>query len=157
VAAEVPEADPKKEAARLAKLGRDSFAAGDYGRAAEHFDRAATADPGDATLSFLRAQAKFAAGQFAEAVASIRRGLALDPKWPGRAFDPKELYGDKPEKFALHLLALKKALAENPNQATLEFLLGYELWFAGDKPGAEKLFRAAAKRLPAPGPIALFR
>jgi hypothetical protein len=157
VPAEVREADPRKEAARLAKLGRDSFAAGDYGRAAEHFDRASTADPGDAALAFFHAQAKFAAGQFAEAVASIRRGLALDPKWPGTAFDPKELYGGKPEKFVLHLLALKKALAENPNEATLEFLLGYELWFGGDKPEAEKLFRAAEKRLPAPGPIRLFK
>lgn len=157
VAAEVAEADPKREAGRLVKLGRESFAAGDYGRAAEHFGRAAAADPGEARAYFLHAQAQFAAGQFAEAVAGIRRGLARDPKWPGSGFDPKELYGDKPERFVLHLLALKKALAENPDEATLEFLLGYELWFGGDRAEARRLFGAAAKRLPASGPIALFK
>jgi hypothetical protein len=156
-AAEVPEADPKKEAARLVKLGRDSFAAGDYGRAAEHFGRAAGADPADATAHFLRAQAKFAAGKFAAAVADIRAGLALHPKWPGSAFAPAALYGEHPEKFVLHLLALKKAAGEDPGEATLEFLLGYELWFGGDKPEARKHFAAAEKLLPAPGPIALFK
>src|SRR5262245_57037960 len=45
VKAEVVETDPKKEAARLIKLGKASFAAGDYGRAAQHFERASTADP----------------------------------------------------------------------------------------------------------------
>jgi hypothetical protein len=157
VKAEVPEADPKDESARLVKLGRASFAAGDYGRAAENFARAANADPADARTYFLHAQAKFAAGQYAAAVARIRQGLALDPKWPASKFDPLELYGDKPERFVLHLLALKKTLAENPAAATLEFLLGYELWFGGAKPEADKLFRAAEKRLPAPGPIALFK
>ena len=39
----------------------------------------------------------------------------------------------------------------------LEFLLGYQLWFSGDKMEADKLFRAAEKRLAAPGPIELFK
>ncbi len=134
-----------------------SFAAGDYGRAAENFARAMAADPADARTYFLQAQAKFAAGQYAEAVARIRDGLARDPKWPAAKFDPTELYGDHPERFFLHLFALKKANAETPNQATLEFLLGYQLWFSGDKAEADKLFRAAEKRLAAPGPIALFK
>jgi tetratricopeptide (TPR) repeat protein len=157
VRAEVPEADPKKEAARLVRLARASFVAGDYGRAAEHFERAIAADPADAAVYFWLAQAKFAAGQYAEAVARIRDGLARDPKWPASPFDPTELYGDRPERFVVHLLALKKAVADNPNEATLEFLLGYELWFSSEKAEAEKLFRAAEKRLAAPGPIALFK
>src|SRR5579883_565795 len=157
VTAEVAEVDPKKEVARLIKLGRTSFAAGDYGRAAENFERAITADPDEAKTYFLLGQAKFAAGQYAEAVARIRAGLARDIKWPNTAFDPTELYGERPERFVLHLLALKKALNENPNEATLEFLVGYQLWFSGDKIEADKFFRAAEKRLAAPGPIALFK
>jgi hypothetical protein len=157
VRAEMPEAEPKKEAERLVKLGRAAFASGEYGRAAEHFERASAADRADAMLYFLQAQAKFAAGKYAEAVTSIRDGLARDPKWPTSAFDPVALYGDRPERFVVHLLALRKADAANPNQATLEFLLGYELWFSGEKVEAEKLFRAAEKRLAAPGPIALFK
>lgn len=157
VVAEVPDADPKKEAARLAKLARASFAAGDYGRAAEHFDRAIAADPDDARAYFLHAQARFAAGQYAEAVARIREGLAHDPTWPKAAFDPAELYAGRADLYADHLAALKKAVADNPGQAALEFLLGYQLWFGGDKAEAGKLFRAAEKRLAAPGPIALFK
>lgn len=157
VKAEVPDADPKKEAATQAKLGRAAFATGDYGRAAEHFERATAADPADALAYFHHAQAKFAAGQYAQAVARVRDGLARDLKWPDSKFDPTALYGDKPERFVLHLIALKKAHADNPNEATLEFLLGYQLWFSGDKAQADKLFRAAEKRLAAPGPIALFK
>jgi hypothetical protein len=157
VNAERVEADPKKEAARLVKLGLASFAAADYGRAAEHFARASAADPDDARTYFLHAQAKFAAGQYAEAVARIREGLDRDPKWPAAAFDPAGPYGGRPDRFAAHLAELKKAVADNPGRATLEFLLGYQLWFAGEKAEAEKLFRAAEKRLAAPGPIALFK
>ena len=154
---EVVEADPKKEAARLVGLGRAAFAAGDYGRAAEHFERAGTADPADAPAHFLHAQAKFAAGKYADAGACLRDGLARDPAWPTAAFDPTGLYGDRPERFVLHLIALKKAVADNPGQPALEFVLGYELWFSGDKAEADKLFRAAEKRLPAPGVIGLFK
>ncbi len=157
VAAEYPEADPKKEAARLVKLARTAFALGDYGRAAEHFERAITADPADARAYFLQAQARFATGQFAEAVARIRDGLARDAKWPTAAFDPAEMYDGRADRFTTHLAALKKAVADNPGQAALEFLLGYELWFSGEKAEAEKLFRAAEKRLAAPGPISLFK
>ena len=154
---EAVEADPKKEAARLVKLGRAAFAAGDYGRAAEHFERAGTLDPADAPACFLLAQAKFAAGKYAEAAASLRDGLARDPAWPKSAFDPVEPYGDRPERFVLHLISLKKAVADNPGQPALEFVLGYELWFSGDKAEADKLFRAAEKRLPAPGVLGLFK
>ncbi len=157
VVAEVPEADPKKEAARQMKLALASFATGDYGRAAEHFERATTADPTDARTYFLHAQARFAAGQYAEAVARVREGLARDAKWPAAAFDPAEPYDGRADRYAAHLDALKKAVADNPDQAALEFLLGYQLWFGGEKAGAEKLFRAAEKRLAAPGPIALFK
>jgi Flp pilus assembly protein TadD len=157
VKAEMPEAEPEREAARLVKLARAAFAAGEYGRAAEHFARAAAADPTDATVYFWNAQARFASGNYAEAVSLIREGLVRDPKWPEKPFDPAVLYGDRPERFVVHLLALKKAAADHPNVPTLEFLLGYELWFSGEKAEAEKLFRTAEKRLAAPGPIALFK
>ena len=154
---EVVEADPKREAARLVTLGRAAFAAGDYGRAAEHFERAGAADPADAPACFLQAQAKFAAGKYADAAASLRDGLVRDPAWPKSAFAPAVLHGDRPERFVLHLIALKKAVADNPGQPALEFVLGYQLWFSGDKAEADRLFRAAEKRLPAPGVIALFK
>lgn len=152
-----PDPDPKKEAARQVALARAAFAAGDYGRAADHFERASTSDPADARLPFLRAQALFASGQYADAVARIRDGLGRDPKWPASGFDPAEVYGGHPDRYAAHLDALKKAVTDNTGQPVLEFLLGYQLWFGGARVEAEKLFRAAEKRLTAPGPIGLFK
>lgn len=152
-----PDPDPLKESARLTKLGREAFAAGEYGQAAEQFDRAAAADPKATTPLFLKAQALFAAGQYADAVAAIRAGLDLDPTWPAGTFDPKEPYGLNPAAFAEHLAGLRRIVAANPGEPTLEFLLGYQLWFIGEKAEAKKWFDAAAKRLAVPGPIALFK
>jgi Flp pilus assembly protein TadD len=149
--------NPVKEAARLVKLGREAFAAGDYGQAAEHFDRATRANPKTAEPHFLKAQAAFAFGGYAEAVTAIRAGLLLDPTWPGGAFDPKEPYGENVRAFIGHLADLRKAVAANPGQPTLEFLLGYQLWFIGEQAEAKRWFGAAEKRLGAPGPIALFK
>lgn len=157
VRVEAVEADPLREAARQVKLGRAAFAEGDYGRAAEHFERATAADPADAVTYFLHGQAKFAAGQYREATARIRDGLARDPKWPQSPFRADELYAGKADPFAGHLRELRKAVADNPGMVTLEFLLGYQLWFSGERAEADKLFRAAEKRLPDPGPLALFK
>jgi hypothetical protein len=151
------EADPEKESARLMKLGRDAFAAGEYGKAGEHFERAAEANPKAAEPLFLKAQASFAAGAYADAVAFIRAGLALDPTWPASTFDPKEPYGANAGNFAIHLADLRKAVAANPGEPVLQFLLGYELWFIGERVEAKKWFTAAEKGLDAPGPIALFK
>ena len=40
--------------------------------------------------------------------------------------------------------------------SALAFLLGYELWFVGERAEAKRWFGVAEKRL-APGPIALFK
>jgi hypothetical protein len=152
-----PDPDPLREAARLLRLGREAFAAGEYGRAAEQFGRAAGLDPKAAVPLFLKGQAAFAAGGYGDAVAAIRAGLELDPGWPAGVFDPKEPYGAGAAAFAAHLADLRKAAAANPGEPALEFLLGYQLWFVGEQAEARKWFAAAAKRLPAPGPIALFK
>ncbi len=157
VKAEPIDADPKKEAVRLLALGRDTFADGDFGRAAEHFARASVSDDKSAEAHFLRAQALVAAGKYADAVAALRAGLALDAKWPASAFDPVALYGPHRDRFDAHLAALKRAHADNPGVPVLEFLLGYHLWFTGAKPEADKLFRAAETRLADPAPLALFK
>lgn len=154
---EKPDPDPVKESARLVKLGREAFAVGEYGKAAEQFDRATTADPKAAPPHFLKAQAAFAAGSYTDAVTAIRAGLALDPAWPAGTFDPKEPYGANPAAFANHLAELRRAVVANPAEPTLEFLLGYQLWFIGEKVEARKWFDAAEKHLGAPGPIALFK
>jgi hypothetical protein len=152
-----PDPDPVKELARLVKLGKDAFSAGEFGAASEQFDRAIASAPKEALPVFLKAQAAFAAGRYSDAATAIRAGLELDRNWPASPFDPKELYGPNPGLFNDHLAALRGAVAANPREPTLEFLLGYELWFVGEKVEARKWFDLAEKRLPAPGPIALFK
>jgi len=41
-------------------------------------------------------------------------------------------------------LSVEKTAAANPGEPTLEFLLGYQLWFVGEKVEARKWFDAAA-------------
>jgi tetratricopeptide (TPR) repeat protein len=157
VEAEARLAEPAKEAARLVALGRAAFEGGEYGRALDQFERASAAEKKLAAPHFLKGQAAFAAGRYADAVAEIRTGLDLDPAWPASAFDPKELYGPNAAAFAAHLAELRKVLAANPGEPTLQFLLGYQLWFVGEKAESRKWFELAATRLPAPGPVALFK
>lgn len=152
-----PDADPARESARLMRLGREAFAEGEYGTAGQRFGRAADANPKAAEPLFLKAQAAFAAGAYADAVAAVRTGLKLDPAWPASAFDPKEPYGPDLGAFADHLAELRRTAAANPGDPVLEFLLGYQLWFVGERAEARKWFAAAAKRLADPGPIALFK
>jgi hypothetical protein len=142
---EKSEADPDREFARLMKLAREAFAGEEYGRAVGFLDRAAKAKPADALPHFLKAQALVATGQYAEAVDAIRDGMRLAPDWPGGGFRPRELYGANPGRFDAHLAALRAALAENPGAAGLQFLLGYELWFGGNRAEATELFAAAGR------------
>jgi tetratricopeptide (TPR) repeat protein len=156
VVVEKPDPNPVKEVERLVKRGKEAFAAGEFGAADEQFSRASRVNPRAALPHFLKGQAAFASGRYADAVAAIQAGLDLDPTWPGGPFDPKELYGAAPAAYNDHLAALRAAVAANPGEAALEFLLGYELWFVGEKVEAKKWFDLAVKRLPAPGPVALF-
>jgi hypothetical protein len=142
---EKPEADPAAEAARQARLARAAFAAEEYAAAADHLTRAARAKPDDPLTHFLLAQVRFASGRYADAVAAIEAGLRLAPHWPVNEFRPRELYGPHPDRFDTHLAALRKAAAANPGDAGLAFLLGYQLWFGGDRPAAVEQFKKAPK------------
>jgi tetratricopeptide (TPR) repeat protein len=157
VEAEARLADPAKEAARLVAVGRAAFEAGEYGRALDQFERASAAEKKLAAPHFLKGQAAFAAGRYADAVAAIRAGLDLDPAWPASTFDPKEPYGANAAAFAGHLAELRKVVAANPGEPTLQFLLGYQLWFVGEKAESSKWFDLAAHRLDAPGPLEFFK
>ena len=153
---ERPDPDPATESARRMKLARVAFAAHEYGKAAEHLSAASKARPDDALPHFLKAQVRFAAGQFAESVASVRDGMKLAPDWPSAAFKPKEWYGDAAN-FDAHLAKLREAVDANPEEPTLAFLLGYQLWFAGDRPAARKLFAAIAPRVKDAGDLERFQ
>jgi hypothetical protein len=142
-----PEADPFAEAARQVGLARAAFAADGYGRAAEHLGRAVAVRPDDPLPYFLKAQAEFAAGRYADAVTTIRAGMRRSPDWPASDFKPTALYGDRPARFDAHLAELRKAAAANPAEPAVQFLLAYQLWFGGQREAAVKLFRTVADRV----------
>jgi hypothetical protein len=143
-----PDADPKAENARLVKLGREAFAAGEYGRAAERFRQATLIDPAEPLAHFLLAQALVALGKYEEAVEAIHAGMRLDPDWPSAKFRPAELYDARAAELAEHLRRLDEALARHPDDAVLLFLNAYQLWFDGRHGEARPLFRRAAALAP---------
>jgi len=150
------ERDPAAEAKRQTDIGREAFVARQYGRSVERFQQAISVRPGDAKSHFLLAQAYLAVAKYRDAVAAIDAGLALDPDWPLRRFDPTELYGNDRGAYLEHLRGLRAALAGSPDDPTLLFLLGYQEWFAGDRVKAIDLFGRARARTTQPGPIDLF-
>ena len=152
---DLPQLDPAAEGAGQVKKARESFAVEEYGRAVEHLDRALRAQPDDSRATFLKGQAQFAAGQYAEAVATIQAGIKSTPNWAANGFHVKALYG-KPEQFEAQLAELRKATTANPTQASLQFLLAHQLWFSGERPEATKLFQDLAGRLKDPGAVEPF-
>lgn len=127
-----PAADPD----RLMKAARESLAAGEYGTAIEHLDRVIAAKPDDAIATFLKSQAQFAAGQYAEAVTTIRAGMKRHPGWPSIEMKPPT-----------SLAELKRSLDANPDSTALQFLYAHQLWFGGDRDAARPIFERLAKRL----------
>jgi Flp pilus assembly protein TadD len=152
--AEVPK-DPKQRAAFEVTQAKAAFAAGEYGRAAERLADAIAASPEEPLAYFLLAQARTARGEYGAAVAAIRDGMRRAPDWPATTFRLKELYGPNAA-FDEHLKELKQAAAANPADPTLGFLLGYHLWFLGEKAEAVKLFKRASRQVKDRGLIERF-
>lgn len=138
--------EPKARVAFEVGRAREAFAAGQYGRAAERLADAIVADPAAPLPYFLLAQARTARGEYAEAVAAIRDGMRRAPDWPASGFNPKEFYGPAAAQFDRHLADLREATYAAPDDPAVGFLLGYHLWFLGEKGEAVKLFRRASRQ-----------
>jgi tetratricopeptide (TPR) repeat protein len=134
-----PAGDPKD----LIRLGKEVFTAREYGRAERFFRQATDNEPKEALAFFLLAQARFALGKYQEAVTAIHAGMLLKPDWPQADFQPQGLYGPQAADFQEQLDHLKEVADKNPNDPTLAFLHGYQLWFAGRKEEAKLLFHRA--------------
>lgn len=141
-----PQLEPKDEAGRLLGLGKEAFAAGQYGRAAFRFRQAIEIEPDEPLAQFLLAQTLFALGKYPEAVAAVHEGLRLQPGWPKSRFRPLDLYGDNVADYPAHLAGLREALGREPDDPVLLFLFACELWFDGRQEEAVPLFQRAAAR-----------
>ncbi|HMF15111.1 MAG TPA: tetratricopeptide repeat protein [Gemmataceae bacterium] len=143
-----PPRDPLAESARHVAVGKEAFAAGEYGRAAFRFRKAAETAPDQPMPQFLLAQALLALGKYRDAVNSIQAGLALDPTWPALGPRLGVLYGPDNDQFATHLEELSVARARHPDDPVLLFLQAYVLWFDGRQNDARLLFEKAATLVP---------
>lgn len=136
--------DQQGEMYRLLRLGNRAFASGQYEDALKNYEKSLAVAPMEPHPAFHAAQALIALGQYHKAYTEIRRGLRWQPNWPESPFQPRALYGNKVATYQKHLTKLMDTVEKNPNDDSLLFLLGYQLWFDGKRAEAEVLFKRAA-------------
>ena len=105
--------------------------------------RRSRAHPQLAETHFRQGFVQAALGRYDLAVAAIKPGLAIDPKWPTSGFDLDELYGNNAALKRAHLDELALTALDEPNNGDLVFLVGIYLHFDGQTERAEKFFSRA--------------
>jgi hypothetical protein len=135
--------------ATLVERGRVAFAADEFGRAADHFRRAAAADPADPVPAFLLAQALVALGKYTAAAETVRAAADRFPNWTALPIRPLDVYGPHAADYSAHLKLLDQTRAAHPDDPALLFLSGHVLWFDGHRDEARALFRRAVPDFPA--------
>lgn len=124
------------------KSGMRHFQRGSYTQAAQKFEQARNLP--NASAMFLAGQAYIAAGQFERAVDAIKEGLDQNPSWPTAEVDLRALYPNSDDLIA-QMGTLARRLKEQPNNADLMFLLGFELFGAGERDKARAILDRAAR------------
>lgn len=137
------------------KSGEEAFANGEYGRARELFRKVTELQPNSATGWFMLSQAQFAIGKYQEAVNDIARGIAVKADWSSGKFNPRSMYQQEAV-FDDHLKLLRDAVAQYPDDATLNFLLGHQLWFDNQRDAAKPFLAKAKAAGPKASPIDIF-
>jgi hypothetical protein len=141
---------PEQDGADPLDLGKKAMAGREYGLAGHRFRQAALAAPRKALPHFLLAQALFALGKYRDALNAIHAGMDLKNNWPTEDFPPRALYKANAADFLEHLKRLEALVEKHPKDSVLLFVLGYELWFDGQRDKAVPLFRKAKQLAPNP-------
>ncbi|MBX7168475.1 MAG: tetratricopeptide repeat protein [Pirellulales bacterium] len=132
-------------AARYIEFGDKQFAQGRYGEAQLRYRKAIEAAPAQALGYLRRAQALIAVGKFEAAADSLEQGLRLDPDFVKSRFRLQALYLDQGDDLTQHTERLRQATIASPDNADLALLLGWQLYFSGNKAAAhEEIARALA-------------
>jgi hypothetical protein len=148
--------NPMVSHARMVREGRAAFANGEYGRAADWFQRAIAVAPVVADGHLLLAQAWIALGKYVDAAAEIHRGVQLDRTWPTTGSPIRELYGPRQVDFDRHSQQLADAADAFPDDAALQFVLAYVHWFDGQRLRAQRIFESLRNRVANPDVVELF-
>jgi tetratricopeptide (TPR) repeat protein len=90
------------------------------------------------------ANALFARKQYKESAEAVSRGIRYLPEWPAMTLDLRSLHHD-PAEYEAIMEDLRAKIAESPDDASLQFLLGYELHFTGKKVEAHAQFERTLK------------
>jgi len=152
-----PDTAEKQHSVRVTELMRKAeahVAAGDFYKAINLYELAASFEPDNAYVRFGYGHALLAAGEYLTAVRQISAGLRLLPDLNG--FRPDfASFTANPESLDIRRADLERRLAQKEDYR-LRFLLGYTEYFSGlEKFGLPDLKKAAA-RAPAGSIIARF-
>ena len=97
----------------------------------------------------------FAQRRFDEASAQVLKGLVYLPQWPAVQIDLREASAT-PEDYKANLEALEMKARSEPDNASTQFLLGYQYWFTGRRLDAKDQFHQTLKLDPHHAGAALF-
>lgn len=140
----------------LILLGNEYYQQGHYEAAASAFGDAsglleelAGTDPKEVDLTcriapLARAHALFAQEKFEEAARTVEEGIPYLPNLPKVPMNRRKQHPD-PDDYDRLLKALQAKVKKEPASAALEFLLGYELYFAEQREEAQEHFVKALK------------
>jgi tetratricopeptide (TPR) repeat protein len=90
------------------------------------------------------ANALFAQKQYKPASDAVVKALHYLPEWPAMTIDLRSLHHD-PAEYEAMLENLQATAKAAPDDAALQFLLGYELFFTGKKSAAHAQFERTLK------------
>lgn len=120
--------------------GDSLFKQGHFAEAADAYRQAQKANPGDASLDLLLADAVFATGDYHQAAFLVGEALRRQPELARATPDKRSVYGDASQ-FDSQLASLQKYTSEHPYDAMAQLLLGYNLKLAGKADDARQAFR----------------
>jgi tetratricopeptide (TPR) repeat protein len=87
-------------------------------------------------------EALFGQRQYKDAAAAAEEGVRLIPQWPASSIDIRVHFADR-VLYQLLFENLQAQAAANPKDADLQFLVGYHLYFTGQRDAAKDCFQAA--------------
>jgi tetratricopeptide (TPR) repeat protein len=90
------------------------------------------------------ANALFAEQNFEDASVAVLKGLTYIPQWPAVPIDLRDAAAS-PEEYDANLSALESKSKAQPQNASLQFLLGYQYWFTGRRADATDRFHETLK------------